>query len=221
MNNTKQAEKKVVDVKQNGVGEEERKVPLDEINSGLAKGDGAQFKWFIARTLTGQENKVSKALKEAILNHKKVEYFARIVTPEEEVSSNVGGKKRTLKKKYFPGYVLIRMVMNDDTWHLVKNIDKVSGFVGGTPNNPAPISDQEAAYMLGETEEGIKRTKTKSSFSEGESVKVIEGPFANFVGTIDEVSAKGKIKVSVSIFGRPTPVELDFNQVEKVQGQGS
>lgn len=183
---------------------------------GLATGDSPEFKWYIAKTLTGQENKVSKALKERILNFKQTEYFSEILIPEETVVSHSGGKKRTIKKKFFPGYVLIKMIMNDTTWHLVKDTDKITGFVGGTPDKPAPISDEEAAYMTNQAEEGYKKPRTSVNFAEGDQVKVIEGPFASFVGTIEAVNDKGKIRVNVSIFGRPTPVELDYSQVEKV-----
>ena len=136
--------------------------------------------------------------------------------PEETVTQNVNGRKRTYKKKFFPGYVLIKMIMNDTTWHLVKDTDKITGFVGGTPDKPVPISDKEANEMIGQIEDGFKKPKSAINFSEGDSVKVTEGPFASFVGTIEAVSDKGKVKVNVSIFGRPTPVELDFTQVEKV-----
>ncbi len=182
----------------------------------LAVGDDSAFKWYIAKTMTGMENKVQKTLKERIVNHKLTEYFADILCPEETVVTNAGGKKRTIKKKYFPGYVLLKMVMNEQTWHLVKNTDKITGFVGGTMDKPAPISNEEAAYMIGQVEEGFKKPRTSVNFAEGEVVKVVEGPFASFVGTIEAVNEKGKIRVSVSIFGRPTPVELDFTQVEKV-----
>lgn len=182
----------------------------------MASGEGPEFKWYIAKTMTGQENKVSRSLKEKIVNHKLTEFFSQVLVPEETVVTNVNGKKRTIKKKFFPGYVLIKMVMNDRTWHLVKSTDKITGFVGGTSDKPAPISEEEAAYMTNQAEEGFKKSRTTVNFTEGETVKVIEGPFASFVGTIEAVSDKGKIKVNVSIFGRPTPVELDFTQVEKV-----
>lgn len=175
-----------------------------------------QFKWYIAQAMSGQENKVCKALKERIVNYKLTDYFLEIVVPEETVISNAGGKKRRLKKKIYPGYVLIQMVMNESTWHLVKDTDKVSGFVGGTIDRPSPLSDEEAAFMTQQMQDGFKKTKTSIDFNEGDSVKVTEGPFANFVGTIEYVSDKGKVKVNVSIFGRPTPVELDFSQVEKI-----
>jgi transcriptional antiterminator NusG len=182
----------------------------------LAKGDTPDFKWYIAKAQTGQENKVTKSLKERIVNYKMTDLFSEILVPEETVVTTANGKKKTIKKKFFPGYVLIKMIMNDKTWHLVKSTDKITGFVGGTLDKPAPITNEEAAYMTSQMEDGFKKPRTSINFSEGESVKVIEGPFANFVGTIEAVSDKGKIKVNVSIFGRPTPVELDFTQVEKV-----
>lgn len=183
---------------------------------GFAKGDTPDFKWYIVKTKTGQENKVVKALKERIVSQKLTEFFADIMTPEDTVTSNVNGKKRTIKKKVFPGYVLIKMIMNDGTWHLVKGIDKISGFVGGTSDKPAPISESEAAFMTNQNTKGFKRVKSSIDFSEGETVKVVEGPFSSFVGVVESVGEKGKLRVSVSIFGRPTPVELEFSQVEKV-----
>ena len=195
--------------------ESEKIVP--EIDKGLSAGESADFKWYIAKTATGQENKVSHSLKEAIINHKLADYFSRILVPEETVVSNAGGKKRTLKKKFFPGYILIKMIMNDRTWHLVKNTDKITGFVGGTVSNPAPISEEEAQSMLGQIEGGFKKPRSSVSFSEGETVKVIEGPFESFTGIVEEVKVeKGKIQVIVEIFGRATPIDLDFNQVEKI-----
>lgn len=182
----------------------------------LAKGDTPDFKWYIAKAQTGQENKVTKSLKERIVNYKMTDLFSEILVPEETVVTTANGKKKTIKKKFFPGYVLIKMIMNDKTWHLVKSTDKITGFVGGTLDKPAPITNEEAAYMTSQMEDGFKKPRTSINFTEGESVKVIEGPFANFVGTIEAVNEKGKIKVNVSIFGRPTPVELDFTQVEKV-----
>ena len=186
-----------------------------EPDNGLAKGDGPDFKWYIVSALSQYEGRVSKTLKERILNLKMTEYFADIVVPEEVVTTNVNGKKRNIKKKFFPGYVLIKMILNKDTWHLVKNTDKITGFVGGTSDNPLPISDEEAAGMMGTSKEGSKKTRSTASYNTGDSVKVIEGPFASFVGTVESVNANGKLKVNVSIFGRPTPVELDDSQVEK------
>lgn len=176
----------------------------------------ADMKWYIAKAMTGMEGKVQKLLRERIVNHKLSEFFGEVLVPEETVVTNANGKKKTIKKKFFPGYVLINMVMNDKTWHLVKNTDKITGFVGGTLEKPSPITDAEAAYMTNQAEEGFKKPRTSVNFSEGDSVKVIEGPFASFVGTIEAVNEKGKVRVNVSIFGRPTPVELDFTQIEKV-----
>ena len=182
----------------------------------LAKGDSPDFKWYVAHALTGQENKVSKALKERILNYSLVEYFSKILIPEESVISMANGKKRKIKKKYFPGYIMIKMIMNDETWHLVKNTDKITGFLGGNKERPTPIGEKEVNYVMGQVSEGFKRPRTSLSFSEGDSVRVMEGPFVSFVGTVEAVNEKGKLRVSVSIFGRPTPVELEFSQVEKV-----
>lgn len=187
-----------------------------EADPDLADGNGDNFKWYIAKTLTGQENKVAKSLRERIINYKKNEFFSKIVVPEETVVSNANGKKRTIKKKLFPGYVLVRMVMNNDSWHLVNDTDKITGFVGGTPTQPQALTEPEAMAMLGYGTTGEKVQRSTVDFAEGETVKVIEGPFASFVGTIEAVNEKGKIKVNVSIFGRPTPVELDYSQVEKV-----
>ncbi|OUR94032.1 transcription termination/antitermination factor NusG [Halobacteriovorax marinus] len=169
----------------------------------------------MAKTLTGQEGKIQRALRERIVNYRQTESFAEIMVPEETVTTHANGRKRTIKKKLFPGYILIKMIMNDSTWHLVKDTDKITGFVGGTSDKPAPITEEEAAYMTGQAKEGAKKTRATIDFEEGETVKVIEGPFASFVGTVEHVNEKGKLRVSVSIFGRPTPVELDFTQVEK------
>ena len=204
VNNNEEAETEATEA----AASTEEETTSEESDNGLAKGDGPEFKWYIVHALSQYEGRVSKTLKERILNHNMSEYFADIVVPEETVTTNVNGKKRNIKKKFFPGYVLVKMVMNEHTWHLVKNTDKITGFVGGT-------SDKEAANMLGTNQEGAKKTRSTTSYNTGDSVKVIEGPFASFVGTVENVNANGKLKVNVSIFGRPTPVELDDTQVEK------
>ncbi|MBC77964.1 MAG: transcription termination/antitermination protein NusG [Halobacteriovoraceae bacterium] len=186
-----------------------------EESNGLAKGDGPDFKWYVAHVLSGYENRVTKTLKERILNHNMAEQFADIIVPEETVVSNVNGKKRNIKKKFFPGYVLVKMIMNEATWHLVKDTDKITGFVGGVKGRPQPITDEEASFMLGQVQGDFKKPRSATSYSAGDSVKVIEGPFASFVGTVEAVNPNGKLKVNVSIFGRPTPVELDDTQIEK------
>jgi len=190
-------------------------VVAEENDNGLAKGDGPEFKWYIAHVLSGFENRVTKTLKERILNHSMVELFAEIYVPEEEVTTSVNGKKRTIKKKFYPGYLMLKMNMTEKAWHLVKDTDKITGFIGGTTSHPQAISDEEAAFMLGQVKEGSKKTRNTAEFTAGDSVKVIEGPFASFVGTVENVASNGKLKVNVSIFGRPTPVELDDSQVEK------
>lgn len=193
----------------------EELAPVNELSKGLSTAKEG-FQWFIAKTMTGQENKAAKLIKQRIVQNKMTEFFSQIQVPEEEVITNANGKKRRIKKKYFPGYIFLNMVMSDKTWHLVKDTDKVTGFVGGTPDKPAALSEDEASFMINQTSAGAKKPRTSINFTEGETVKVTEGPFATFIGTIEEVNEKGKIKVNVSIFGRPTPVELDFTQVEKV-----
>lgn len=200
------------EVEENQAQEEEGAAEKD---NGLAKGDSPDFKWYVAHVLSGYENRVTKTLKERILNHNMAEQFSDIIVPEETVVSNVGGKRRNIKKKFFPGYVLVKMIMNEDTWHLVKNTDKITGFVGGVKGKPQPISEEEASFMLGQAQGDFKKPRSAASYSAGDSVKVIEGPFASFVGTVEAVNPNGKLKVNVSIFGRPTPVELDDTQVEK------
>jgi transcriptional antiterminator NusG len=190
--------------------------PVVDINDGLASGESSEYRWYVVHALTGHENKVAKSLKERIVNFKQTNSFSRILIPEETVVANVNGKKRNIKKKFFPGYILIKMILTDETWHLVRNTDKITGFLGGNKLKPTPISEEEAAAMLGQITGGFKPTKSSSHFSAGDSVKVTEGPFATFVGTIEQVDDNGKLKVNVSIFGRPTPVELDFSQVEKM-----
>ncbi|MGH8539482.1 MAG: transcription termination/antitermination protein NusG, partial [Stenotrophobium sp.] len=144
------------------------------------------------------------------------ELFGDILIPMEVVQEMVKGEKRTSKRKFFPGYVLVQMEMVEDTWHLVKSTPKVLGFIGGTPDKPAPISDKEAASILNRVEESVEKPKPKTLFEPGESVRVKEGPFADFSGVVEEVNYdKNRLRVAVLIFGRSTPVELEFSQVEK------
>lgn len=197
---------------------------LAEKRRPLAKGDTPDFKWYVAHVLTGQEDRVRQSLFKRIYDYRLEEYFADIyvVKSTEEVgggearSSSGKSKKRSIVRNFFPGYILIKMIMNDKTWHLVKNTDKVTGFVGANKTKPSPISDDEAAYLTNQAIEGFRNSRPGSNFSEGDSVRVIEGPFASFIGTVETVTDKGRVRVQVSIFGRPTPVELDFSQIEKV-----
>ncbi|MDP2689405.1 MAG: transcription termination/antitermination protein NusG [Deltaproteobacteria bacterium] len=172
-------------------------------------------KWYVVHTYSGYENKVKAALEEKIKTTGKEELFGEILVPSEKVVDMVKGVKRTTSRKFFPGYILINMDLNDETWHIVKSVPKVTGFVGGQEAPPA-ISDDEVKKITRQMEEGAVRPKPKVLFDRGENVRVIDGPFTNFAGIVEEVKPdKGKLRVLVSIFGRATPVELDFVQVEK------
>ncbi len=173
-------------------------------------------KWYVVHTYSGYENKVKAALEERIKSLGKEELFGEILIPTEKVVEMVKGQKRTSSRKFFPGYIIVNMELNDETWHIVKSIPKVTGFVGGQ-KTPVPISDDDVKRITQQIEEGAVKPKPKVTFEKGENVRVVEGPFINFNGVVEEVKPdKGKLKVLVSIFGRPTPVELDFIQVEKV-----
>jgi len=162
------------------------------------------------------EKSVHKALLERIERAALQTSFGRILVPSEEVVEVKGGKKSISERRIFPGYVLVEMDLTDETWHLVKNTNRVTGFLGGSGNRPAPISDREVEKILSQMEEGTEKPKPKVLFEVGEMVRVKEGPFADFNGNVEEVNyEKSKVRVSVTIFGRATPVELDFGQVEK------
>ncbi|UCH08075.1 MAG: transcription termination/antitermination protein NusG [Deltaproteobacteria bacterium] len=173
-------------------------------------------RWYIAHTYSGFENKVKVTLEEKIKSLGKEEFFGQIVVPTEQVVELVKGKKRTSSRKFYPGYIMIQMVLNDETWHIVQDMEKVTGFLGGR-TRPVPISDEEAQKILARMEDGREKPKPKFFFEEGDEVRVIDGPFTNFNGVVEEVKPdKAKIKVLISIFGRSTPVELDFVQVTKI-----
>lgn len=175
-----------------------------------------QRKWYVIHAYSGYENYVVSALKERIRFNALEEKFGEIIVPAEEVIEMRSGQKRKSERKFYPGYVLVQMEMNDYTWHLVKKIPKVLGFIGGTAEKPASISDKEAISILRRVEEGEKKPKPKILFESGELVRVKEGPFADFSAVIEDVNyEKSRLRVSVSIFGRSTPLELDFSQVEK------
>lgn len=172
-------------------------------------------KWYVVHTYSGYENKVKQALDEKVKSSGKQDLFGEILVPSEKVVEMVKGVKRTTSRKFFPGYILINMELNDETWHLVKGIPKVTGFVGGQ-EAPPTVSDDEVKKITRQMEEGAVRPKPKVLFGRGENIRVIDGPFTNFNGIVEEVKPdKGKLRVLVSIFGRATPVELDFGQVEK------
>lgn len=174
------------------------------------------MRWYVIQAYSGYENQVLKALKEYIAQAGLEDFFGEIIVPSEEVVDVRDGKKRKSERKFFPGYVLVQMEMNDDTWHLVKSTPKVIGFIGGTGDRPMPITKKEADHILNRIAEAEEGPKLKVLFEVGESVRVVDGPFAEFNGTVEEVLAeKGRLVVSVMIFGRATPVELEFFQVEK------
>ena len=174
-------------------------------------------KWYVVHAYSGYEKKV----RDKILEHAEREglgdAFGRVLVPSEEVIEIRDGKKRKSERKFFPGYVLVEMEMNEDTWHLVKNVPQVMGFIGGTTEEPAPISQREVDRILQRVEEVSSKPRPKVVFEPGEQVRVIDGPFTEFMAVVEGVDYdRNKLQVSVSIFGRSTPVELDFSQVEKV-----
>ncbi len=173
-------------------------------------------RWYVIHAYSGFENYVIKALKEHIRLKGLEEKFGEIIVPTEEVVEMRGGQKRKSERKFFPGYVLVQMTMDDETWHLVRSVPRVLGFIGGTAERPAPITDKEAAHILQRVEEGESKPRPKVLFEPGEVVRVTEGPFADFNGVVEDVNyEKNRLRVSVLIFGRSTPVELEFGQVEK------
>ena len=174
------------------------------------------MRWFVVHAYSGFENQVMKMLKERIERSGLDEQFGDVLVPTEEVVEMRGGQKRKSDRKFFPGYVLVQMDMNDDTWHLVKSVPKVMGFIGGNPDRPAPITDAEADTILQRVQEGTEKPRPKVLFEPGAVVRVTDGPFNDFNGVVEEVNyEKSRLRVAVLIFGRSTPVELEFGQVEK------
>ncbi len=174
------------------------------------------LKWYAVNAYSGFELKAKKALEDRIRIHGMESLFGAIEVPQETVVELVRGQKKTSSKKFFPSYILVQMELNRDTWHLVKETPKVSGFVGNA-TDPDPITEDEVKRILAQVEEGAVSPRSRLTFEQGEAVKVTEGPFADFNGTVEEVKPeKAKVKVLISIFGRATPVELDFDQVEKL-----
>lgn len=173
-------------------------------------------RWYVVHAYSGFESQVKRSLEEAIKRAGMEEYFGDILVPTEEVVEMRAGQQRKSERKFFPGYVLVQMEMNDETWHLVKNTPRVMGFIGGTSDKPAPITDKEAEAILQRVQEGVEKPRPKVLFEPGEVVRVIDGPFADFNGVVEEVNyEKSRLRVAVLIFGRSTPVELEFGQVEK------
>lgn len=174
------------------------------------------MKWYVVQAFSGYENKVKGMLEERLKLAGLEDKFGEILVPTEEVVEMRAGQKRKSERKFFPGYVLVQMEMEDDSWHLVRNTPRVMGFIGGTSDRPAPITEREANAIMQRLEEGEDKPKPKVLFEPGEVVRVVDGPFADFNGVVEHVNyEKSRIQVSVSIFGRSTPVELEFGQVEK------
>jgi len=174
-----------------------------------------KMKWYVVHAYSGFEFKAKQSLEERIRQFNFTGFFGDIRVPQETVVELVRGQKRTSNRKFFPGYILVHMVMNQDTWHLVKETPKITGFVGDA-SDPAPLTDEEVVRITSQVEEGASSPRSRMTFEQGDTVKVIDGPFTDFNGTIEDVKPeKGKVKVLISIFGRATPVELDFIQVEK------
>lgn len=173
-------------------------------------------RWYVVHAYSGYEKRVLNGLLERIELHDMQDQFGEILVPTEEVIEMRDGKKRKSERKFYPGYVLVEMEMNDDTWHLVKQTPRVLGFIGGTADKPAPISTREADAILQRVQDGAQAPTQKTVYEPGEIIRVIDGPFADFNGVVEAVDyAKSRLKVAVTIFGRNTPVELEFVQVEK------
>jgi transcriptional antiterminator NusG len=174
------------------------------------------LRWYVVHAYSGMEKAVERNILERISRAGMQGQFGRILVPMEEVVEIKNGQKKTTERKFFPGYVLVEMVMNDDTWHLVKHTNKVTGFVGGAKNRPAPISEAEVMKIVNQMQEGTEKPRHKVEFMVGEFVRIKDGPFTDFNGSVEDVNYdKSKVRVSVTIFGRATPVELDFSQIEK------
>ena len=174
------------------------------------------LKWYIVHTYSGFENKVKKTLEERVKNLGQEDFFGKILVPTEQVVELRQGQKRTSSRKFYPGYILVQMHLNDTTWHTVRNTAKVTGFVGGEVK-PTPIPDEEAERIIQQMQEGVSKPKPRYQFEEGDEVRVVDGPFSNFQGIVEEVKPdKEKLRVLITIFGRATPVELEFIQVNKI-----
>jgi len=174
------------------------------------------LRWYVVHAYSGFENQVKRSLEERIKRSGLDEMFGQILVPTEEVVEMREGQKRKSDRKFFPGYVLVQMDMNDETWHLVKDVPRVMGFIGGTSDRPAPITEREAQAILDRVQEGVEKPRPKVLYEPGEVVRIIDGPFNDFNGVVEEVDyEKSRLRVAVLIFGRSTPVDLEFGQVEK------
>jgi transcriptional antiterminator NusG len=190
--------------------------PLTAAQTLAAPSANPDLRWYVVHAYSGMEKAVERNILERINRAGMESKFGRILVPMEEVVEIKNGVRKTTERKFFPGYVLVEMVMDDDTWHLVKHTNKVTGFVGGGKTRPSPISEAEVLKIVSQMQEGTEKPRHKVEFVVGEMVRVKEGPFADFNGSVEEVNYdKSKVRVAVTIFGRSTPVELEFSQVEK------
>jgi len=190
--------------------------PEEQQPAALAPAANPDLRWYVVHAYSGMEKAVERNIIERINRAGMQDKFGRILVPMEEVVEVKNGQKKTTERKFFPGYVLVEMIMGDDTWHLVKHTNKVTGFVGGAKNRPSPISEAEVAKIVNQMQEGTEKPRHKVEFVVGEYVRVKDGPFTDFNGTVEDVNYdKSKVRVSVTIFGRATPVELEFSQIEK------
>jgi transcriptional antiterminator NusG len=190
--------------------------PLTAAQTLAAPSTNPDLRWYVVHAYSGMEKAVERNILERINRAGMESKFGRILVPMEEVVEIKNGVRKTTERKFFPGYVLVEMVMDDDTWHLVKHTNKVTGFVGGGKTRPSPISEAEVLKIVSQMQEGTEKPRHKIEFVVGEMVRVKEGPFADFNGSVEEVNYdKSKVRVAVTIFGRSTPVELEFSQVEK------
>ena len=188
-----------------------------EVNTGSSVDSTVDdMRWYVVQAYSGFEKRVQQSLQTRIDRSDLKDQFGQVLVPTEDVVELKNGQKRTSERKFFPGYVLVQMTMSEAAWHLVKSVPRVSGFVGGTSTQPVPISDQEAQAILQQVVEGAEHPRPKYTFAPGEVVRVTDGPFQEFNGTVEDVNfEKSKLRVAVTIFGRSTPVELSFSQVEK------
>ncbi|MFP3029035.1 MAG: transcription termination/antitermination protein NusG [Arsenophonus sp.] len=174
-------------------------------------------RWYVIQAFSGFEARVAQSLREHIKLHAMEDKFGEVIVPTEEVIEIRSGQRRKSERKFFPGYVLVQMTMDNDSWHLVRSVPRIMGFIGGTPDRPAPISNKEIDAIMNRLQEVGDKPRPKTLFEPGEMVRVTDGPFTDFNGVVEEIDyEKSRLKVSVSIFGRATPVELDFSQVEKM-----
>ncbi len=200
----------------NDVVETPQAVPQSAAQTLAMAPSNPDLRWYVVHAYSGMEKAVERNILERINRAGMQSRFGRILVPMEEVVEIKNGQRKTTERKFFPGYVLVEMVMDDDTWHLVKHTNKVTGFVGGGKTRPSPISEAEVMKIVSQMQEGTDKPRHKVEFVVGEFVRVKEGPFADFNGAVEEVNYdKSKVRVAVTIFGRSTPVELEFSQVEK------